>query len=153
MKKIIALLCALCAACAFVAFSACKDDKPQQVNLNFDRQEAYFTSSTPLYPIAGTIPSQGDTVERADVVISSDIAVRMVLSLEYDEGQADLPGLMISVNGTAAMDMEDGMILYTSPEAETQTTVSLAIYLANGSPSSNKGKTLGFSLALSALEQ
>lgn len=152
MKKIIVLLCAMCAACAFVALSACKD-KPQQVNLNFDRQEAYFTSSTPLYPIAGTIPSQGDTVERADVVISSDIAVRMVLSLEYDEGQADLPGLMISVNGTAAMDMEDGMILYTSPEAETQTTVSLAIYLANGSPSSNKGKTLGFSLALSALEQ
>ena len=153
MKKIAAVLCSLlCAALALFAFAACSNDEPQEIKLSFDRQEAYFTGSTPLYPIAGETPTEGDTVESAVIVISSDISARMVLALEYDEGQQDIPGLVISVNGAPAADLRDGMTLYTSPQAETQANVSVQIYLENDSPTANAGKTLTFSFELSVME-
>lgn len=153
MKKIVAALL-LGAACAAAVASGCvKDGEEKQISLSFDKQTAYFTSQTELYPIAGETPAEGDAVESAVVTISADMAVRMALKVIYDEGQEDIPGLVVSVNGASATDFADGMTLYLSPKAETQARISLQIYLESDSPVSNAGKTLGFSLELTEAEE
>lgn len=150
-KKLAALTFA--AVCALGLAAGCGDGEKQPITLSFDSQTAYFTSQTELYPIAGEVPADGDAVESATVRISSDAAVRMVLRVVYDEGQQDIPGLVVSVNGGTASDFADGMALYTSPKAETSAEVGLQIWLGKDSPAANAGRTLGFSLELSALEE
>ena len=150
-KKLAALTFA--AVCALGLAAGCGDGEKQPITLSFDSQVAYFTSQTELYPIEGEVPAEGDAVESATVRISSDAAVRMVLKVIYDEGQQDIPGLVVSVNGGTASDFTDGMALYTSPKAETSAEIGLQIWLEKDSPITNAGRTLGFSLELSALEE
>lgn len=153
IKKAVALLCIPAALCMLTACTPYESARPQEITLSFDKTEAYFQSTTPLYPIMGDTPAEGDPVESATVVMNSDIAVRMVLTLKYDEGQAAIPGLVVSVNDGAAIDFTDGAVLYTGAEAQTSCTLSLEIYLEKDSPVENAGKSLGFSLELSALEE
>lgn len=154
MKRRIAALFVLVLALIAAFIVGCVDDThgPQEIELSFDKDTAYFTSQTELYPIKGEEPADEDPTENATVKISADVAVRMVLTVRYEENQQYLEGLMVIVNGGSAQEFTDGTVLYISDTAETQAEVDLTIYLEKGSPVTNAGKTLSFELELSALE-
>ena len=54
-----------------LTLTGCGGQEKKTVELNFDKQTAYFTSSVKLSPIAGEIPSAGEAVERATVKLSA----------------------------------------------------------------------------------
>ena len=128
-------------------------EQPQEITLSFGQDTAYFTGRTELYPVSGEEPATDDPVERATVTINASGAAKMQLSLEYVQGMQDIRGLVISANGGAAADVENGMVLYTSAAAETTATIEVEIYLEQSATyEDTAGKTLQFVFVLEQVE-
>lgn len=146
MKKLAILLLSLLVVFAAVG---CNDDgKKQEIILTFGGDSAYFTGTTSLYPIAGETPVAGESFESATVILKSDTATKMALSIDYAEGIEDIEGLMIRVDGTAQA-MKDDLVLYESTVEETEKQLSVEIYLKHDAPTTVRGKTLEFYFVLS----
>lgn len=122
--------------------------KDKEIKLSFDKSTAYFTSQVALSPIAGEVPAEGDAAERATVTITAENAERIRLCVEYEEGQSEIAGLMIAVDGEAK-DLTDGVVLYEG-EPQSEHSFSVVIYLGKDAPITSAGKTLSFSFILQA---
>lgn len=122
--------------------------KDKEIKLSFDKNTAYFTSQVALSPIEGETPAEGDAAERATVTISAENAERICLSVEYEEGQSEIEGLMIAVDGEAK-ELTDGAVLYEG-EPQSEHSFSVVIYLEKDAPITSAGKTLSFSFVLRA---
>ncbi len=147
------LIAALLAVFALAGCNINADKEPQKIELRFGQEEAYFTGKTDLYPIAGEYPEGEDAVDSAEVTLLAEPAAQLRLSLRYVEGQEDIEGLAVSVNGGPAAAVEDGMILYNGAEKEGEAVVLVRFWLEKDSPYSNAGKQLRFVFVLSAAEQ
>ncbi len=144
-----------CLAAAGVAAASCTSgSKPQDkvITLSFDSKTAYFTSNVPLTAIAGDLPAETDDVERATIKLTATDSAKMELKLVYDENGADIPYLMVRVDEQEPLAVQDGVILYTSQEAEREKTLSVVFYLAKGAGEASSQKTLSFRLELTGAE-
>ena len=150
MKKIVLLVFAFL---LLLAPAGCSNpDSPQQVELSFGSETAYFSGQEELYPIAGDTPAEGDAVEEAAVTLRAQPAAVLVLTLQYAEGAQTLDGLMVKVDGNAPVAVSDGMTLYQSAGAESEKQVTLVFYLSHEAPLSDRGKSLNFNLVLHEAE-
>lgn len=150
-KKIVMCGCLVCALLlAVLTFAACScndnpdDGKGDEIILSFGGEtRQYFNGDTELYPIKSDQVSDADAVEKATVILQASGQLKMRLIVEYEEGYADIQGLMISVNDAEAVPFADKAVLYTSAEAEMRAEVKMVIFLKD-SPLSEKGKTIKF---------
>lgn len=149
MKKrnpIIVLLALVMIMCAAVGCSP-KHNPTEEITLSLDKTTAYFTAETELYPVSGALPLAGDPCETKTVTLSSDADVKMRLVLTTE---SEVPeGLMISVNGGIAKQIESGITLYESEQKEKQAELTLTVFVASGADKSAAGKSVEFSLELS----
>ena len=122
--------------------------QPETITLQFDSENAYFEGKTPLTAIAGDLPTADDNVEKATIKLQASGEVRMQLRIVYDEHSTDIPDLMVRVNEGEPLAVQDGVVLYTSPQRETEVTLSVVFYLAKGAGAASSQKTLHFQLEL-----
>jgi hypothetical protein len=140
------IVVALSLVTALLAGGCGKNQK--EIVLSFDKAEAYFMSSVALLPIEGETPSAGDSVERATVKIAADAPVALRVSVEFTEGQSEIEGLKIAVNGSV-FNFEDKAVIFTSAGEITEAELSVTVFLNKDADISVKGKTLSFRFVLS----
>ena len=122
MKKIVLLVFAFL---LLLAPAGCSNpDSPQQVELSFGSETAYFSGQEELYPIAGDTPAEGDAVEEAAVTLRAQPAAVLVLTLQYAENAQTLDGLMVKVDGNAPVAVSDGKETVGAPVPENAASTS-----------------------------
>ena len=147
MKKIAA--CSILLLFVLLFAIGCDTPKKQEkpLELSFDKQTAYFTSTTELSPIDGETPTSGDAVERATVILTASESVRMRLVMTRT-GEVKVSGLCVRVNGNTVSEFEDTLVLYTSANAEQRAEVTIELWLKANTPATEAGKTMAFELTL-----
>ena len=132
----------------FVAALGCapQDGTNNEITLTLDKTTAYFSSETELYPVSGALPLAGDPCEVKTVKLgaSEDVKMRLVITTE-----AQVPtGLMVSVNGGIAKQIENGAVIYESAQKEKEAQLTLTVFVAHDADKSAAGKSVSFALEL-----
>lgn len=148
ISKIMILLLLTVFICFTTVIGACSLERIPKIELSFDSNAAYFSSSKLLEPINGDTLSDTDIYEQAQITLNSSVASKMKLSLVYCEGQSYIEKLIIAVNGNI-FEMSDGAVIYESSENIMVVTLDIKIYLAKGAPTSVQEKSLEFLFVLS----
>lgn len=149
MKKYKAI-CMLSVILLSMVLLSCAKPKPKTpIALSFDKNEAYFCSSVPLYPIGGEALAGADVYENASIVISASKKVKLRLTISIEGEQTEYRGVSMLVEDREIVALCDKTVLYESAEPELEKQLNIKIYVENNAPIALKGIEIKFYFVLS----